>query len=175
MGTTTWSPNPLDSDLPEQFEADGMVLDTFGIERGHLQVTKNAERVENTHRSEVSVLPGVINGLFGRRNIGNTLLGRTANWRGNIYIADRRLWNYLSVEINELVIKDEHAGMVMACSCEGDQFAVVVSPFARGECVGPQCFKWLPLAVSMVWRAQDLAQCSAWYRDVLDRLVISRM
>ena len=162
-------------DIPEQLEVDGMVLDTFAIERGHCLVKSIAELVKNTKSFETSVLSGVINQLFLRDHVGDRLVGRTARWQSDIFVADRLECNQLQVEVGEIIFKGHQAGMVRACLCEDDQLAVVVSLMAWIDTLGPRCCRWDLLQETAIWLAQDLGQCFAWYRDSTDRIVVLRM
>ena len=54
-------------DCPPQVARDGCVLDTFVVERIHLQCRRIAEHTKNTSRFERSVLAGITNAAFNAR------------------------------------------------------------------------------------------------------------
>ena len=85
-------------DIPDQLIKDGVVLDTFIIERTHLLVKGIADKVDNTSSFERSVLAGIINVMCNRAEpaslnfgVGSALFGRMAQLPGDheVVVADR--------------------------------------------------------------------------------------
>ena len=69
-------------DIPDQILQDGLLLDSFVIERKHLHVKAIAEHVKNTHVFERSVLAGVTNVHMQRARecTDAALRGRRKQW-----------------------------------------------------------------------------------------------
>lgn len=89
-------------DVPAQICRDGLVLDSFIIERIHLQVKSVAEHIRNTTCFERSVLAGVLNLQAQRlskafQQVG--LEGRQVPWPGtqDVLVSDRMAYLGLKV------------------------------------------------------------------------------
>lgn len=103
-------------DVPAQLRRDGLVLDSFIIERIHLQVKSIAEHIRNTSCYERSVLAGVLN-LQAKRlskalqQVG--LEGRQVLWPGtqDVLVSDRM--GYLGLKVARGCV----AACVFACVC----------------------------------------------------------
>ena len=89
-------------DVPAQLRRDGLVLDSFIVERIHLQVKSVAEHIRNTSCYERSVLAGVLNLQAqrlskGLRQVG--LEGARVPWPGtqDVLVSDRM--GYLGLKV----------------------------------------------------------------------------
>ena len=82
------------ADVADQILRDGMVLDSFVIERKHLVVKRIADHVKNPKTFERSVLAGVTNvsfNKFAQENASSGLQGRQASWPADpdVQVADK--------------------------------------------------------------------------------------
>ena len=117
----------------------------------------------------------MINQLFQREKLGNRLFGRRAKWQHDIYIADRLSYNHVVFSSGDVVFRGEQAAIVDACLGEADVFVVNVSLLARVERLHTHCCKWQHSEIVESWFAQDVQQCSAWYIDSDDCVVVLRL
>jgi hypothetical protein len=153
-------------DVPPQVVRDGLVLDTFVIERRHLLVKAVADHIDNTAHFERNVLSSVLTCLFhqGVSRLGHGLIGRTEPWAEfpGAYVAGRTQVGGLEVAAGDFVFRGDFGGFVLGCAFQhGSFFAIVEVWLPSGLLVG--CSRVYTSANnSEVWHAAELQQCPAW-------------
>jgi hypothetical protein len=155
-------------DVPAQMERDGCVLDAFIIERTHLMVKGIAENVKNTHDFERTVMRGVTTLAFqsgAAATYGDSLLGKVAALPGypNVQIADKMAIFTMQVAIDDVILRGEAAGIVVACACEGGLLYAIVQTMLRVARVSSHASAFQPTGGHEVWLASEVEHSIAWY------------
>jgi hypothetical protein len=152
-------------DLPAQLLRDGMVIDSFIIERRHLQVKAVAEPVRNTTGFERSVLAGITNASLRPGGDGciHGLLGRAVRRVSPGIAASRQLKVYgLHVECGDVVTHGDAAGIVSACLSVDGTLTVAVELLAKVGEHTPHWGCWELTGSFKTWIAAHIVQCVAW-------------
>ena len=125
-----------------QFQRDGVILDTFVVERGHLLVKRIAEHNKNTSCYESSVMAGVINQMFKNASVSNLcsgLRGGIAMWDG-LPVSNQMVVLGLQVAAGDIVFCSGSAGQVLACLSDGDRLYALVDEMTCVEASNlPSC------------------------------------
>jgi hypothetical protein len=155
-------------DVPAQMQRDGCVLDAFIIERTHLMVKGIAEHVRNTHDFERSVMRGVTTKAFqsaATATYGDSLIGKVAALPGypSVQVADKMKLFTLQLAIDDVVLRGESAGIVIACASEGGVLFVIVETMMRNTLVSSHASACTPTGCHEVWLASEVEQSLAWY------------
>ncbi len=155
-------------DVPAQMQRDGCVLDAFIIERTHLTVKGIAEHVKNTHDFERAVMRGVTTMAFqsaATATYGDSLLGKVAVLPGypSVLVADRMKLFTLQIAIDDVILRGESAGIVIACACEGGVLFAIVETMVRITRESSHASAFKPTGVHEVWLASEVEHCIAWY------------
>jgi hypothetical protein len=164
-------------DVPPQLLRDGMVLDTFVIERNHVSVKRIAEHVRNTVVYERSVLSGVTTAAFSRdaeASVGSGLVGRTAAFPGNpeATIADKMDIDSMEVAVADVILRGSSVGIVSACVCEGGHLLAIVEVLALRLRMTPHSGTYARTGVQDVWHASQLDTALAWYVQADGSIVV---
>jgi hypothetical protein len=164
-------------DVPPQLRRDGMVLDTFVIERNHVSVKRIAEHVRNTAVYERSVMSGVTTAAFSRdaeASVGSGLVGRTAAFPGNpdATVADKMDIDSMEVAVADVIIRGTSVGIVSACVCEGDQLFAIVEVLALRSVMTPHAGTYARTGGQDVWHAFELDMALAWYVQADGSIVV---
>jgi hypothetical protein len=167
-------------DVPAQILRDGCVLDAFIIERTHLLVKGIAEHVRNTSGYECSVLSGVLSCAFKAAeatHFGDSLLGKVADLPGHpgIRVADKMAIFTFEVSVDDVILRGESAGIVVACALESGRLMVVVNLMVQVEVISSHTRAFKPTGTSDVWLASEIAHCIAWYFKPDGSIVVIRM
>ena len=155
-------------DVPAQMRRDGCVLDAFIIERTHLTVKGIAEHVKNTHDFERAVMRGVTTLAFqsaASATYGDSLLGKVAALPGypNVQVADKMKLFTLQLAIDDVILRGESAGIVIACACEGGVLFAIVETMVRITRLSDHASACKPTGVHEVWLASEVEHSIAWY------------
>jgi hypothetical protein len=155
-------------DVPAQLQRDGCVLDAFIIERTHLTVKGIAEHVRNTHDFERAVMRGVTTMAFhsaAAATYGDSLLGKVAVMPDypNVQIADKMKIFTLQLAIDDVILRGESAGIVIACACEDGVLFVIVETMVRITRVSGHATAFKPTGFHEVWLASQVEHSIAWY------------
>lgn len=118
-------------DIPLQIRRDGLVLDSFVIERHHNMIKRLAEPIHNTRDFERSVLRGYL--LVASRTPPTSthlgLQGRSSLLPGaGVRVADRVSYDGLCVAVDDVVFNGDVAGLVLGCCFEAAEFLLIVDP-----------------------------------------------
>jgi hypothetical protein len=167
-------------DVPPQLRRDGMVLDTFVIERNHVSVKRIAEHIRNTLVYERSVLSGVTTAAFSRdaeASVGSGLVGRTEAFPGNpaATIADKMDIDSMEVAVADVILRGSAVGIVSACVCEGGQLLAIVEVLALRSRMTPHAGTYARTGRQDVWHASQLDTALAWYVEVDGSIVVIYM
>ena len=111
-----------------QFLRDGIMLDCFIVERGHLLVKNIAEHVKNTSHYESYVMSGIVNALLKHSavaTLGSGLRGRIGSWHG-LPIAGSMIVLGLQAAAGDIVFCGEAAGQILACVQEDEGLYAIV-------------------------------------------------
>jgi hypothetical protein len=167
-------------DVPSQLRRDGMVLDTFVIERNHVSVKRIAEHIRNTAVYERSVMSGVTTAAFSRdaeSSVGSGLVGRTEALPGNpdAMIADKMDIDSMEVAVADVILRGSSVGIVSACVCEGGQLFAIVEVLALRSRMTPHSGTYARTGVQDVWRATQLDTALAWYVEADGSIVVIYM
>jgi hypothetical protein len=157
-------------DLGPQVRRDGMVLDAFVVERQHLLVKSVAEHVKNTSQYEVSVLSSLLTVQLNsvrELNISDELVGRTSLLEGmpGVLVANKMAIHSFTVTVDEVVLRGDEAGFVVACAREGLELFCFVAPMVKLAQVTEQAVKFRRTTTLAVWRAVEIQHCIAWKED----------
>jgi hypothetical protein len=167
-------------DVPAQLRRDGMVLDTFVIERNHVSVKRIAEHIRNTLVYERSVMSGVTTAAFSRdaeASVGSGLVGRTAAFPGNpdATIADKMDIDSMEVTVADVILRGSSVGIVSACVCEGGKLLAIVEVLALRSRMTPHAGTYARTGVQDVWHASQLDTALAWYVKADGSIVVIYM
>ena len=167
-------------DVPAQILRDGCVLDAFIIERTHLLVKSIAEHVRNTSGYERSVLSGVLSRDFKTAeatSLGDSLLGKVADLPGHpgIRVADKMAIFTFEVSVDDVILRGDSAGIVVACVLESGRLMAVVNLMVQVGVISGHTRAFQPTGSSDVWLASEIAHCIAWYCKPDGSIVVIRM
>ena len=167
-------------DVPAQILRDGCVLDAFIIERTHLLVKSIAEHVRNTSGYERSVLSGVLSRDFKTAeatSLGDSLLGKVADLPGHpgIRVADKMAIFTFEVAIDDVILRGDAAGIVVACVLEHGRLMAVVDVMVQVEVVSNHTRAFRLSGMADVWLATEISHCIAWYCKPDGSFVVIRM
>jgi hypothetical protein len=167
-------------DVPAQILRDGCVLDAFIIERTHLLVKGIAEHVRNTSGYEKSVLSGVLSCAFKAAEVaqlGDSLLGRVASLPGhpNVQVADKMAIFTFEVAVDDVILRGDSAGIVVACVLEHGRLMAVVDVMVQVGVVSNHTRAFALSGTADVWLATEISHCIAWYSKPDGSFVVIRM
>jgi hypothetical protein len=80
-------------------------------------------------------------------------------------IADEMLVSGMSIAVGDIVLLRSNAGMVRACTQEGDKFFALVEAYLFSSAVTAHSDLWQPGGPLEAWPAEALMQAQAWYSD----------
>ena len=145
-----------------------MVLDAFVIERTHLSVEVIADHCRNTTHFERTVLSGVTTNAFkaaAEAQCGESLIGRTAPFPGlpESLIADQMTVSTFEVGVEDIILRGDSAGIVIACACEHGRLFAVVEVLALSARITDHATAFVRAGVQDVWDASQLDLAIAWY------------
>ena len=141
--------------IASQIEKDGVVLDTFVLERKH-QIAKHAASNTKILKSfERSALSGVVleqrrqlnsllapSGLVGKTFADNVLL---SSWSiGEVFVAEGIVYNGGTYSVGDVVLVNKVAATVLICFEGRSQSGLVVSPFRLHRLVHQAAAEWVP-------------------------------
>lgn len=141
-----------------------MALDSFVIERNHLQVKAIADKVLNTQRFERSVLGSLLNEMLhiGGDSTIHALLGRVVRVHPDVHSASKLRVHGLLIACGDIVMNGESAGSVTACLAVRGTLALAVSTLRP---VGEHTQHWGCWQMddaTEVWIAAHVVQTVAW-------------
>jgi hypothetical protein len=167
-------------DVPAQLVRDQCVLDAFIIERTHLVVKGIADHIRNTSTFEHSVLSGVTTRAFeyaADDAVGDCLVGRRVALPGfpAVVVADKLSVFNIEVAVDDIILRGDAAGVVVACAIEHGELLVVVDLLAQTVRRSSHTVVYKLAAQHEVWRASEDGHCLAWYSNVDGSFVVIRM
>jgi hypothetical protein len=124
--------------------------------------------VKNTQDFERSVMRGVTTLAFqsaATAEYGDSLLGKVAALPGNpsVLVADRMKLFTVQIAIDDVILRGESAGIVIACACEGGVLFAIVETMVRITRESSHASAFKPTGVHEVWLASEVEHCIAWY------------
>lgn len=151
------------ADVPEQLTRDGLILDTFVVERGHLKVKAVADDIDNTGRFERSVLAGVLNVSLNpdSGSSPHALPAAVALGEG-IFVAKTMRVHGVTMAAGDIVGFGESVGRVESCLAIGGILCVAIESLRR---VGEHTLHWgcwVATGEYQVWIAASVQLCLAW-------------
>lgn len=156
-------------DVADQLVRDSCVLDSFIIERRHLQVKWVADLIKNTRRFELSVLAGVTNTAFATAkslvSVVGGLVGSTAALPGfaEVLIADRLDFAGHRIAVGDVTLHGGLAGQVVACASEANLLYVIVEVWEAAGRLSCHSSRWRATTDRAIWYASALDAPIAWY------------
>ena len=165
-------------DIADQWEGTSLIVDCFIIERLHLRMKAVADKITNTNQYERTVTASIMNAQLRRLEeavINDGLQGRTAMVRLDgvpLVVSDTVSLGGIHISVNDLVLKDAHAGFVIACAREGSDLFAVVKKLVFARQVSDHSSEWRLTPGVAVWRVADLHLPLAWKGDGDSWLVI---
>ena len=154
-------------DCPQQFLRDGLVLDAFVIERGHLEIKMVAEQVANTRCYERSVLTGVLTTTLRDNRAGKRygLLGQRAVVPGGGFIvADRAKVHGIEFVVGDVIVHNHTVGLLKACALAADDLFFLSEAHRLVSRDVPCCGTYEPLGGLVSWDARAVCHALAWRR-----------
>jgi len=124
-------------DIAEQMEWLPCVVDAFIIERIHLRIKRNAEKVHELGVFEKSVMAGVVNSIYDETSkpFSDGLRGATYNQERTL-LGDHLCVGSLRVDSGDVVMRGEEVAVVVVCAEEDGELYVIVNKCAL---VGQAC------------------------------------
>jgi hypothetical protein len=167
-------------DVAAQLVRDECVLDAFIIERTHLVVKGIADHIRNTSCFEQSVLSGVTTLAFESAAValaGDCLVGRCALLPGfpGVQVADKMSIFNIDVSVDDIIVRGEEAGVVVACALENGRLLVVVDLLVKTANVSSHTDVFSLAGQHGVWSAAEVGHCLGWYCQPDGSFVVIRM
>jgi hypothetical protein len=167
-------------DVSAQLVRDQCVLDAFIIERTHLVVKGIADHIRNTSSFEKSVLSGVTTLAFENAatgHAGDCLVGRCAPLPGfpGVHVADKMSIFNIDVSVDDIILRGDAAGVVVACALENGRLLVVVDLMVEVRNLSSHTSVFNLAGQHEVWSAADVGHCLVWYCQPDGSFVVIRM
>jgi hypothetical protein len=167
-------------DVPAQLVRDQCVLDAFIIERTHLVVKGVADHIRNTRCFEQSVLSSVTTLAFesaAKAQAGDCLVGRCAPLPGfpGVHVADKMSIFNIDVSVDDIILRGDAAGVVVACALENGRLLVVVDLMAQVGIRSSHAVVFKLAGQHDVWSAADVGHCLGWHCQADGSFVVIRM
>jgi len=114
-------------DIAEQMSSLPLVVDAFIIERIHLRIKRNAEKVHELGVFEKSVMAGVVNSIFDEASKPSSdgLRGATLDNEGTL-LGDHLCVGSLRVDAGDVIARGNEVAVVSVCAEEDGLCYVVV-------------------------------------------------
>jgi hypothetical protein len=114
-------------DVAEQMSSLPLVVDAFIIERIHLRIKRNADKVHELGVFEKSVMAGVVNSIFDEASkpFSDGLRGATSDAEGTV-LGDHLCVGSLRVDSGDVIMRGDEVAVVSVCAEEDGMCYVVV-------------------------------------------------
>ena len=146
-------------DIAEQMESLPCVVDAFIIERIHLRIKRNAEKVHELRVFEKSVMAGVVNSIYDEASkpLSDGLRGATYNHHGTL-VGDHLNVGSLRVDSRDVVMRGDELAVVAVCAEEdGDLYVIVIKCALVGQ-ASRYGSVWRLTEEREIWIAAELQQ-----------------
>ena len=157
-------------DVAEQMKMDSMLHDQFVVKRLHLIVKKHGERIDNLRIFSRSVLAGCLNTQIAElrqmKKFVRLVQTETATFNG-AQIADSMEVLGMHLSVDDLVVKDNFLGAILACAMEDDQPLLVVALFQCRSRTSYYSASWIRTCERRVWRAEEVKQATTMNRTYM--------
>ncbi len=135
-------------DLILQLRRDGMLHDQLVVERLHLRMKEPAEKVDNLRRWERSVLAEALNHqiqdlrlLKGPCHVMDNKVAHLAEFPNAVFCNRVRIMG-MTLAASDVVFWQEHAGMIVICGLEDDDFFVLLELWTKLEDLTAHASTW---------------------------------
>ena len=155
-------------DVAAQILRDGLVLDAFVVERGHLAVKAVADKVQNTTTFEASVMASLSSSVWSKdRPISaEGLVGTTSVLPGvdDAWVADNVEIMAVTIAVDDVVVRGHSVGLVKACCLHNTLLCAFVEPLAIEMALSVHADMLTCTGNLEVWPAAELRLAVAWQR-----------